>query len=67
MSAFVMYASHGATVQVPLPQPRNPCEMDLRKNDFEIFQKYILPNGGVTALGDLWDDVPRTKQFAKVN
>lgn len=48
--------------QDTLPPPRAHQVVDWNKNDFELFQKYILPNGGRCALGDMWDDAPGTKK-----
>lgn len=45
-----------------LPPPKRARALDVHKNDFEIFQKYILPMGGICALGDMWEDAPR-KEF----
>ena len=46
----------------PLPPPKIHQEVDARKDDFELFQPYVLPNGGLCGIGDMWTDVPRIDQ-----
>ena len=52
--------------QDTLPPPRAHQVVDWTKNDFELFQKYTLPNGGRCALGDMWDDATGTNQQIQV-
>ena len=43
--------------QDELPGPRVDRAIDAGLDDFEIFQKYVSPTGGLIGLGDLWSDV----------
>lgn len=40
-----------------MPGPRVDRAVSGDMDDFEIFQKYVVPMGGTCALGDMWDDV----------
>lgn len=41
----------------PLPPPKVHRDVDSGRGDFELFQQYVLPSGGLCAIGDMWDDV----------
>ena len=54
--------------QDPLPLPKVQRPIDHGRDDFEIFSKYVLPNGGVCALGDMWPDAPwKVSLWAKLS
>lgn len=50
----------------PLPPPKVHREVDSGRGDFELFQQYVLPSGGLCAIGDMWDDVARSDVFSTV-
>ena len=45
--------------QEPLPPPKVDAGIDVGMGDYELFQKFVLPNGGLCLLGDMWPDAPR--------
>ena len=52
-------SSETTSPQEPLPPPKVARDIDPRQNDYELFQKYVLPNGGLCAIGDMWPDAAR--------